>query len=169
MAAYFLTGITFGFYVGYNHPRKLLKCAYKNLEGTLLHPEVVEDYLAAEVINHRVANPYDKNSYPDAHISRFGIIPKCHQQGKWWLIIDLSYPKLYSVNDGIPKHLCSLTYVTVDDAITKILESGPDTLLAKVNIKHAFCLLPVHPADRHLTMKWKHSIYVHWYLPPIWA
>ena len=27
-----------------------------------------------------------------------------------------------------------LTYVTVDDAIAKILESGPNTLLAKVDI-----------------------------------
>ena len=72
LAAYFLTGITFGFYVGYNHPRRLLKSAHKNLEGALLHLEVVEDYLAAEVLNHRVADPYDKNSCPDAHISRFG-------------------------------------------------------------------------------------------------
>ena len=66
------------------------------------------------------------------------------------LIVDLSYPKHHSVNDEIPKHLCSLTYVTVDDAIAKILESGFNTLLAKVDIKHAFCLLPIHSADRHL-------------------
>ena len=69
LAAYFLTGITFGFRVGYNHPRRLLKSAPKNLEGALLHPEVVEDYLAAKVLNHRVADPYDKNSCPDAHVS----------------------------------------------------------------------------------------------------
>ena len=44
----------------------------QNLECTLLHPDVVEDYLAAEVINHRVANPYDKNSYPDATLADLG-------------------------------------------------------------------------------------------------
>ena len=55
--------------------------------------------------------------------------------------------------------------MTVDDAITKILESLPDTLLAKVDIKHAFRLLPVHPADRHLTMEWKQSIYIDTCLP----
>ena len=66
------------------------------------------------------------------------------------MIVDLSYPKHHSGNDGIPKHLCSLTYVTVDDAIAKILESGPNTLLANFDIKHAFRLLPIHPADRHL-------------------
>ena len=166
LAAYFLTGITSGFRICYNHPRRPLKSIHKNLEGALLHPEVVKNYLAAEVLSHQVAGPYDKNSCPGAHISRFGVIPKRHQKGKWRLIIDLSYPKLHSVNDGVPKHLCSLTYVTVDDAITKILESGQDTLLAKVDIKHAFRLLPVHPADRHLlTMEWKQSIYIDTCLP----
>ena len=53
----------------------------------------------------------------------------------------------------------------MDDTITKILESGPDTLLAKVDIKHAFRLLPVHPADRHLTIEWKQPIYTDTCLP----
>ena len=82
------------------------------------------------------------------------------------MIVDLSYPKHHSVNGGIPKHLCSLTYVTVDDAIAKILESGPNTLLAKVDIKHTFHLLPIHPADRHLlTMELNQSIYIDTCLP----
>ena len=53
----------------------------------------------------------------------------------------------------------------LDNTITKILESRPDTLLAKVYIKHAFCLPPVHPADRHLTMEWKQSICIDTCLP----
>ena len=70
-----------------------------------------------------------------------------------------SCPKLHSVNDGISKPLCSLTYVTVDDPVTKILESELYTLLVKVDIKHTFCSFPVHPVYRHLlTMEWKHSI-----------
>ena len=55
--------------------------------------------------------------------------------------------------------------MTVDDTITKILESTPNTLLAKVYIKHAFRLPPVHPADRHLTMEWKQSMYIDTCLP----
>lgn len=84
------------------------------------------------------------------HISRFGVIPKSHQHDKWRLIIDLTYPNGHSVNDGIAKSLCSLTYVTVDDATQKILELGRNSLLAKPDIRSAFRLLPVHPADRHL-------------------
>ena len=54
----------------------------------------------------------------------------------------------------------------VEDTITKILESGPDILLGKIDIKHAFYLLIVYPADRYLlTMEWKQSMYIHLYLP----
>ena len=100
------------------------------------------------------------------HISRFGVIPKSHQPNKWRLIIDLSHPQGHSVNDNIPKTLCSLSYITVDNAIEKILELGPHTLLAKVDIKSAFRLLPVHPADRSLlAMQWDNSIYIDGCLP----
>ena len=78
------------------------------------------------------------------------MIPKKHQPGKWRLIVDLSHPSGHSVNDGIPKPLCSLSYITVDTAIAEILKLGTGTLLAKVDVKSAFRLLPVHPADRHL-------------------
>ena len=79
-----------------------------------------------------------------------------HQPNKWRLIVDLSYPKGHSVNDGILKSLCSLSYISVDDAINQIIAIGPNTLLAKLDIKNAFQLLPVHPTDRHLlAMEWE--------------
>ena len=54
----------------------------------------------------------------------------------------------------------------MDDAINKIMETGPNTLLAKADIKNTFRLLPVHPADRHLlAMKWKQSLYIDTCLP----
>jgi len=38
--------------------------------------------------------------------------------------------------------------------------------LAKIEIKHAFRLLPVHPVDRHLlAMRWRDQIFVDTYLP----
>ena len=75
---------------------------------------------------------------PDVHINRFGVIPKNYQQYKWRLITDLSYKSGSSVNDGIPLQLCSLTYVTIDDAILNILKSGKYTILVKIDIKSAF-------------------------------
>ena len=99
---------------------------------------------------------------PDVHINRFGVIPKNDQPDKWRLITDLSYPSGSSANNSISSELCSLTYVTIDDAILNILESGKDTMLEKIDIKSAFRLLPVHPADCHLLgMRWKDQIYIH--------
>ena len=78
----------------------------------------------------------------------------------------MSYPKGRSINDGIPKELCSMTYITIDDAITKILTLGSGTLLAKIDIKSAFRLMPVHPADRHLlAMEWKSGVFIDACLP----
>ena len=49
-----------------------------------------------------------------------------------------------------PLLVYSLSFITVEDAIGKILELGPHTLLGKVDMKSAFRLLPAHPADRSL-------------------
>ena len=78
------------------------------------------------------------------------VITKSHQLNKWHLIFDLSSPSGHSVNDGIPKELCSMSYISVDDAVHKILGTGPCSLLANIDIKSAFLLIPVHPADRQL-------------------
>ena len=75
-------------------------------------------------------------------------------------------PTWFNVNDGIPKHLCSLQDVTIDDAINQVIKLGPGTLLAKANIKSAFRLLPVHPVDRQLLqLTWKGFVYLDTCLP----
>ena len=162
-----LQGLREGFHIGFNsHFLPNLKSSRKNLEGAIQHPAVVDKYLEEKVALGRVAGPFRKSDLTRIQISRFGVIPKSHQKDKWRLIIDLSHPKGNSVNDGIPKPLCGLSYITIDDAINGILRSGPNTLLAKIDIKSAFRLLPVHPADRHLlAIEWKNSIFIDACLP----
>ena len=64
------------------------------------------------------------------------------------------------------KPLCSLKYVTIDDAIKEIIRLGRGALLAKIDIKSAFRLLPVHPVDRHmLGMRWNDGVYIDTCLP----
>ena len=61
---------------------------------------------------------------------------------------------------------CAPFHVTIDDAIQKIVELGPHALLAKIDIKSAFRLIPVHPADRHwLAMEWEGKILIDTCLP----
>ena len=91
--------------------------------------------------------------------------PKSHQINKWRLILDL-LPKRESVHDGILKDLCCLHYITIDDTIQHIMKPGRETLLSKVDIKSAFSLIPVHPADRYLLgMQWKDRLFIDTCLP----
>ena len=56
--------------------------------------------------------------------------------------------------------------MTIDDAIKEIIQLGRGALLAKIDIKNAFHLLPVHPADRNmLGMRWNDGIYIDTCLP----
>jgi len=116
----------------------------------LAHRSVVDDYLQGELDHKRIAGPFLSSQCQGVHISRFGGIPKGHQPNIWRLIVDLSHPSGCSVNDHIPNSLCSLSYNTGDDAIQNILKYGQHTILAKVDIKSAFRLIPVHPTDGHL-------------------
>ena len=72
------------------------------------------------------------------HVSRFGVIPKKRQPGKWRLILDLSFRHGHSVHDGINKDFCSLQFTTVDDAARLVAQLGQGTLLAKINIAHGY-------------------------------
>ena len=143
-----------------------LRSAKRNMPSALAHPSVIDNYLQVELNHNRVAGPFLRSQCPGVHISRFGVIPKSHQPNKWRLIVDLSHPSNCSVNDYIPKPLCSLKYITIDDAIHTILKYGQHSFLAKVDIKSAFRLIPVHPTDRHLLgMLWCQQVYIDKCLP----
>ena len=155
--------------IGFSNGSANLKSAKTNLHSAILHPEVVDEYIQNELSLGRISGPYPLSQCPlRCTVAGFGVIPKNHQPNKWRLIIDLSHPQGNSINDGIPQHLCSLSYVSVDDAILNILQSGKGTTLAKIDIKSAFRLLPMHRTDRHLlAMKWKEYIYIDGCTPPL--
>ena len=82
------------------------------------------------------------------------------------MIVDLSSPEGASVNDGIDPCLCSLTYVTVDDAARSVVGAGRGAFLVKADVKQAYRMVPVHPEDRLLLgMVWDDSLFVDSALP----
>ena len=103
-----LKGLIQEFRIGLNNFINSLHLARKNLQGATLHSEVVDKYLKDQFALNRVNGPYSKSICSTKQISRFGIIPKSHVPNKWCLFIDLSHPQGHSVNDNIPKTLCSL-------------------------------------------------------------
>ena len=116
LVQFVLEGISKGFHIGFVEPAPLLHSARSNMNSALKHPEVVTEYLHTERSLGRVPGPFPPGAVPQVHVSCFGIIPK-GKTGKWRLIVDLSHPMGHSVNDGILAHLCSLQYVTIDEAI----------------------------------------------------
>ena len=126
----------------------------------------MEDYLATELVAGRIVGPFDSHELQEVIVSRFGVIPKANQARKWRLFLDLSSPTDSSMNDGIPSELCSLSYITTDDAVEKVMELGIGCLLAKVDVEHVYRNIPIHPKDRSLiAMKWKDKIYGDTVLP----
>ena len=84
------------------------------------------------------------------HLSPVGAIPKKNKPGKYHLIMDLSSPKNFSVNDGIDPGLSSLSYASIDHLSVLILSLGRGAVLVKADIKEAYRMIPVHPQDQVL-------------------
>ena len=116
---YIIQAILHGFRLGFDYGMVQLRSTSRNMQSAEENPEVVEQYLAKECGLGRVVGPLK----PDGriHVSRFGVIPKSHQPGKWRLIVDLSAPRGFSVNDSILLELCSLLYASVDEAVQRIM------------------------------------------------
>jgi len=165
-AKYVLQGLEQGFRVGFRYTSNLIPNK-RNMLSAVQHPQVVRDYLKEELAQNRVVQfPKPAAKQLGVHCSPIGVIPKKHKPNKWRLIVDLSSPNGASVNDGIDKEICSLSYTSVDAVVEKILELGRGALLAKLDIKQAYRMIPVHPQDTLLLgMEWEGFIYIDKALP----
>ena len=85
------------------------------MRSAVEHALVVRDYLAKECVEGRMLGSFEVNQFPQAQISKFGVIPK-GSTGKWCLIVDLSSPERFSVNEGFNPDWCPMSYVTVENA-----------------------------------------------------
>ena len=129
--------------------------------SAVVHLSVIDAFLETGVSCGRVAGLFTTLPFPHLHISRFGVIPKKNQPSQWRLILDLSSPEGHSINDGIPKPLFSVQYVTVDSFINGIMARGRGTLMAKLDVPSAYRNVAIHPQHRSLLgMKWREKYYV---------
>lgn len=123
------------------------------------NPHAVDMKLSKELAAHRLAGPFASLPFQSLTVSPLGVIPK-KTPGEFRLIHHLSFPRGFSVNDGISEEDTSVRYSTVSDAIRMIKRAGPGCFLAKTDIKNAFRLIPIREADHHLLgMKWRGKYY----------
>lgn len=101
-----------------------------------------------EVTAGRMSGPYLLPPMPNLHVSPIGVVPKA--DGGWRMITHLSYPPSFSINEQIDPQFTTVTYTSFDTVVQTISKLGPMALLAKVDIKNAFRLLPIYPGDFEL-------------------
>ena len=167
-ARYLVKGIREGFRLGFSGGPASLRSSARNMRSAEEQPQVVQAYLDKEVAEGRVwvVGSVEEAAAMGVHCSPFGVIPKRGKPGKWRLILDLSAPEGFSVNDGIPKELCSLGYMSVDDLVAQVLQLGKGSEMAKIDVRQAYRNVPVHPRDRHLLgMEWQGRVLVDGALP----
>ncbi len=162
-----LRGLKHGFRIGFSRQSRELGSCRKNLSSVQERPEVVTKYIKEELARGRILEVSDKEAQDlRVHCSPFGVIPKKSNPSKWRLIVDLSSPEGKSVNDGIPKELSSLSYVSVDDVVHQILKLGRGAYITKMDVKRAYRNVPVHPTDSLLLgMQWEDKVYIDRTLP----
>ena len=167
---FILQGVSVGFHIGFQEPPSgSTSRPRRNLQSAYLNPVPVSEYIAAEARADRLRGPFptgDSRIPEQVRISPFGLIPKRQQPGKWRLIVKLSSPKGSSINDGISSEHCSLKYAGLDEAVAMCQRLGTGCLLAKLDLKQAYRVVPVHPSDWHLLgMQWQGQVYLDTALP----
>ena len=119
--------------------------------------------MSAEVEKGFLSGPYNTPPFKQYRVSPLGIAERKYSKKKR-LIVDLSAPHNNenhpSINDLIDKNECSLSYVSIDDAIKCIIKFGRGALMCKTDISDAFKLVPILPSQYHLfCVKWRNSYY----------
>ena len=139
VCSYLKTGADIG-YTGSRTARFYLPTA-------LALPEIVSENLTKEVSLGREAAPFSTPPFPNLQVSPIGLAPKKHST-KFRAIFHLSFPKsgVTSINYSISKEDHSLQYITIDNAIERILHHGRGCFLAKTDIESAFRLIPLKPS-----------------------
>ena len=154
-----------GFRIGFKESSSV-SSARRNMHSALENSEVVSAYLAEEKRRGVLLGPFERSGVPEVHLNRFGVIPKSSQPVKGRLIVDLSDPEGRSVNDSIQPEVCTLQYVRVEDVVQELVRLRPGAKMAKLDIRSAYRMVPVHPQDRHLLgMMWEERVYVDAALP----
>ena len=140
---FLLDGFSHGFRVGYqgSPPHGFLR---NNLSADS-NSDAVSASILKELQRGHTAGPFLTPPFHNLHCSPLGSAPK--KDGSLRIILDLSSPSGSSVNDGISPEMCHVRYSSFDEAVGMVRAFGTGCYMAKIDIRHAFRLCPVHPDD----------------------
>ena len=67
------------------------------MQSAEVRPDVISDFLSSKLRAGWVLGPIELEVTASMQVNRFRLVPKGHQPGKLWLIVDLSFPQGCSV------------------------------------------------------------------------
>ena len=142
--------IKFGFPLGFNR-NCVLNHTSENHKYALEHPEQVKAYIDEELKLDALIGPFHTNLLENSYCSPFMTRPKANSEARH-VIMDLSWPTGYSVNDGVDKDSYlesnfSLTFPTVDHLTDEMVKIGRGAHIFKVDVSRTFRHFKVDPLD----------------------
>lgn len=150
--------IKYGASVGFSGTGKSQIC--KNLRSALDYSDFVSQKLQDSISKQHVHGPFPSPPLPDFVCSPLGTVTRPRNPSKRRVINHLSWPRMKSVNDGIPDSEGKIKYEMFEEAVRALVNLGPGSLLAKLDLKDAFHHIPVRAADWHLLgFKWNNAFY----------
>jgi hypothetical protein len=105
-----------------------IQCISPNWKSTLTFKAEVLANIEQDLLIGRKSGPYIDVPCVNFRSSPIGAFAKKHT-GKVRLIHDLSWPPDKAVNDCIPSNLCSVSYISVDDAVREVKLRRRGTLM----------------------------------------
>ena len=147
---YLVTGFENDFSLGYTG--SWFAITPKNLKSALDNESHVTAAIIKELEGKHIAGLFLKPPIKPLHCSPLGAVPK--KDDSWRLIIDLSSPRGYSVNERISKDELSVMFSKFDDAVNLVRKLGKGAHMAKPDVRHAFRIISVDPKTG---TSWAHS------------
>ena len=164
--------LEFGFPIGYvgndaileqGDKKKLWK--HKNHTGATEYPESMLEYLEKEAENKSILGPFKSNPFKTKiKISPVNSVPKKDTEERR-VILDLSFPRGFSINDFISKHeyldeKIKVVYPKVDDFVQLIKVKGQGCLLFKTDLRSFYRQIDICPSSMHLvSFMWKKHLF----------
>ena len=152
--------IEYGFPIDFDRSRPLISTEVNHASGNDCGNDI-EQYLREEVAFNAIYGPFQEKPF-HMHISPMMTQEKQGSDNRR-TIVDLSWPRGCSINDGVSKnkYLDSydyLSYPSIDNIVNKLKKFGPGALIYKVDISRAFRHLRIDPGDLDL-LGLKHDSY----------
>ena len=138
LVSFLINGFIYGFRLGFS--KTFLCHSLRNNTSAFKSSNDVSKAILKELQRGHTSGPFISSPLPDFHCSPLGSAIK--KDGSARVILDLSSPQGYSVNDSIPLDICHVKYNSFDNAVDMVNTFGSNCVMAKI------CLLYTSPSPR---------------------